>query len=244
VTLDTVIAILLIAVPVVFAITLHEAAHGYAALALGDDTARKAGRLSLNPLKHVDRFGTIILPGFLLISQLLTLGHIAFMFGWAKPVPVDPFKFKNPRKGMMLVAAAGPLANFVLAWIGALAIWALPLLPTAYAAKLGSQAIVAFMIANVILGTFNLLPLPPLDGGRIAVGLLPMPLGRRWARLERSGLLIVILLLFVVPMLTRSAGFEFNPLMAWFDWVGDPIIRFVLRMAGSPMPASASLGDD
>src|SRR6185437_8348305 len=106
-------------IPAILAITLHEAAHGYAALALGDDTARNAGRLSLNPLRHVDRVGTILLPGFLLISQFLLIGRIVFMFGWAKPVPVAAWKFRNPRRGMAIVATAGPLMNFFLAWVGA-----------------------------------------------------------------------------------------------------------------------------
>ena len=104
----------------ILAITLHEAAHGYAAWALGDDTAKLAGRLSLNPLRHIDRVGTIILPGILLIGQLITIGRVAFMFGWAKPVPVASWRFRDPRRGMMLVAAAGPAMNFFLAWLGAL----------------------------------------------------------------------------------------------------------------------------
>ena len=114
---DLIIQLALAVIPAILAITLHEAAHGYAALALGDDTARQAGRLSLNPLRHVDRVGTILLPGFLLISQLLTIGHVAFMFGWAKPVPVAAWRFRNPRRGMALVAAAGPAMNFFLAWL-------------------------------------------------------------------------------------------------------------------------------
>ena len=110
-------------VPVILAITLHEAAHGYAALALGDTTARDAGRLSLNPIRHIDRVGTILLPGFLLISQLLVPPHrVFFMFGWAKPVPIGAWKFKDPRRGMALVASAGPLMNFFLAWLAALVI--------------------------------------------------------------------------------------------------------------------------
>ncbi|MFL5281734.1 MAG: site-2 protease family protein, partial [Rhodopila sp.] len=107
-------------IPVVLAITLHEAAHGYMALALGDTTARDAGRLSLNPLRHVDRVGTILLPGFLLITQLVLPPHrIMFMFGWAKPVPVDARRFPNPRRGMAVVAIAGPAMNFFLAWLAA-----------------------------------------------------------------------------------------------------------------------------
>jgi Zn-dependent protease len=188
-------------IPVVLAITLHEAAHGYAALALGDTTARDAGRLSLNPLKHIDRVGTIILPGFLLISQLLLPPHkVFFMFGWAKPVPVGAWKFRDPRRGMAIVAIAGPLMNFFLAWLAALVI------PMADDPS-GMQAIVQqfliyFMLSNIVLGLFNLLPIPPLDGGRIAVGLLPLGLARIWARLEKAGILIVLLVVFILPRLT------------------------------------------
>ena len=117
---NLILQLALAVIPAILAITLHEAAHGYAALALGDDTAKQAGRLSLNPLRHVDRVGTIILPGFLLIFQLLTVGRVLFMFGWAKPVPVSAWKFKDPRRGMALVAVAGPAMNFFLAWVGAL----------------------------------------------------------------------------------------------------------------------------
>src|SRR5277367_5188801 len=124
-----ILQIALAVIPIVLAITLHEAAHGYAALAMGDDTAKKAGRLSLNPLAHVDRVGTILLPGFLLIVQLLTLHRVMFMFGWAKPVPVAAWRFRHPRQGMMVVAAAGPAMNFFLAWLAALAAHGLDLLP-------------------------------------------------------------------------------------------------------------------
>ena len=114
--LDMFLRFALAAVPAIIAITLHEAAHGYAAWALGDDTAKRAGRLSLNPLVHVDRVGTILLPGFLMLFQLLTIHRIAFLFGWAKPVPVSAWKFPHPRRGMMFVAAAGPAMNF--SWPG------------------------------------------------------------------------------------------------------------------------------
>jgi Zn-dependent protease len=187
-------------IPVILAITLHEAAHGYAALALGDTTARDAGRLSLNPIRHIDRVGTILLPGFLLVSQLLFPPHkVFFMFGWAKPVPVGAWKFKDPRRGMALVAIAGPAMNFFLAWLAALVI---PMadFPT------GTQAIIQqfllyFMLANLVLGLFNLLPIPPLDGGRIAVGVLPLELAKIWARLEKLGILVVLLMIFVLPRL-------------------------------------------
>ena len=185
-------------IPVVLAITLHEAAHGYAALALGDTTAKDAGRLSLNPLKHIDKVGTIILPGFLLISQLLVPPHkIYFMFGWAKPVPVSAWKFRDPRRGMALVAVAGPLMNFFLAWLAALVIPA-----DADAGSVSAviqQFLLYFMLSNMVLGLFNLLPIPPLDGGRIAVGILPLPLARLWERLERGGILIVMLVVFLLP---------------------------------------------
>jgi Zn-dependent protease len=191
-------------IPVVLAITLHEAAHGYAALALGDTTARDAGRLSLNPLKHIDRVGTIILPGFLLISQLLVPPHkIFFMFGWAKPVPVGAWKFRDPRRGMAIVATAGPLMNFFLAWLAALVIPTTGV-PTSMQAIV-QQFLIYFMLSNIVLGLFNLLPIPPLDGGRIAVGLLPLQLARAWARLERAGILIVLLVVFILP---RLIGFD------------------------------------
>ncbi|MBS0639262.1 MAG: site-2 protease family protein [Acetobacteraceae bacterium] len=185
-------------IPVVLAITLHEAAHGYVALALGDTTARDAGRLSLNPLRHVDRVGTILLPGFLLITQLLLPPHrVLFMFGWAKPVPVNAWSFPNPRRGMAVVAIAGPAMNFFLAWLAAL-VFPVDARVTFWTA-LFAQFLIYFMLTNLVLGLFNLLPIPPLDGGRIAVGILPLPLARAWARLERAGLILVLVAVFVLP---------------------------------------------
>ena len=207
-------------VAAVLAITLHEAAHGYAALALGDDTARVAGRLSLNPLRHVDRVGTILLPGFLLIFQWLTIGRVLFMFGWAKPVPVSAWKFRDPRRGMAVVAIAGPAMNFLLAYIGAV-LMPLPSGPFPRGVDPLDVAIAQhpvvglflfyFILTNLVLGLFNLLPVPPLDGGRIAVGLLPLPLARRWAQLERAGIVLVVLLVFLLPPLLGEFGIAFNP---------------------------------
>jgi Zn-dependent protease len=183
-------------VPVIFAITLHETAHGWAALALGDTTARDQGRLTLNPLKHIDRMGTIILPGLLLITQLLTIHRVAFMFGWAKPVPVSAWKFPNPRRYMAVVALAGPAMNFLLASVTALALRALG---GADAALWLQTFLFDFILINMVLGLFNLLPIPPLDGGRVLVGLLPEQLARAWAGLERYGLLIVMVAILVLP---------------------------------------------
>jgi Zn-dependent protease len=204
----------------VLAITLHEAAHGYAALALGDDTAKLAGRLSLNPLRHVDRVGTILLPGFLLVSQLLVFHRVMFMFGWAKPVPVGAWKFRNPRRGMALVATAGPLMNFGLAYIGALLmpVPAGPIPPgvdpidlTIAQHPFVGMFLFYFILTNLVLGLFNLLPIPPLDGGRIAVGLLPLPLAQRWAQMERAGILVVLLVVFLLPPLLAQFGIVFDP---------------------------------
>lgn len=190
------------------AIILHELAHGWTALALGDRTAARAGRLSLNPLRHVDPVGTLLLPGFLLVTQLLTIGRVIFMFGWAKPVPVDAARFRDPRRMMAVVAVAGPVMNFALAFLSVLALRDVAL-PDGVVAALD-----AFITLNLVLGLFNLVPIPPLDGGRIAVGVLPLRLARAWAGLERYGILIVMLLLFV-PALLREGGIHFDPLQQY-----------------------------
>jgi len=206
-------AILLLAmavVPAIAAITLHEAAHGYAALALGDDTARRAGRLSLNPLRHVDRVGTLLLPGALLLGQILTIGRVVFMFGWAKPVPVSAWRFRNPRQGMAVVAAAGPAMNFLLAWLAALALHLTGGID-GLTGEVLDRMLEFFILSNLVLGLFNLLPVPPLDGGRIMVGILPEPLAMAWARLERAGIVIVILLVFLLPRLLAEFGIIWDP---------------------------------
>jgi Zn-dependent protease len=234
---DIILQLALAVIPAILAITLHEAAHGYMALALGDDTARQAGRLSLNPLRHIDRVGTILLPGFLLIFQLLTIHRVVFMFGWAKPVPVSAWKFRDPRRGMAVVAVAGPAMNFFLAWAAAL------LLPapntTADTSLDYLEAVIAqhplvglflfyFILTNLVLGLFNLLPIPPLDGGRIAVGLLPLELARRWAQLERYGIVLVILVVFLLPHLIEG----FDPFGEALDTVVPWAINLLLRLSG------------
>jgi Zn-dependent protease len=224
--------IALAAIPAILAITLHEAAHGYAALALGDTTARDAGRLSLNPLRHIDRVGTILLPGFLLVTQLLTIHRVVFMFGWAKPVPVAAWKFKDPRRGMALVAIAGPAMNFFLAWLAALVMPATVIGPGGLQSVI-VQFLVYFMLTNLVLGLFNLLPIPPLDGGRIAVGLLPLELARVWARLERAGILIVLLAVFVLPHLLG-----FDPVNDALDHILPWAFRTLFWLAGHDVNAA------
>ncbi|MGH7078435.1 MAG: site-2 protease family protein [Acetobacteraceae bacterium] len=223
--------VLLLGIPAILAITLHEAAHGYAALALGDDTAKAAGRLSLNPIRHIDRFGTIILPAILVIGQLLAFGRILFLFGWAKPVPVAAWKFRDPRRGMALVAAAGPIMNFFLAWLGALGLY-LPAIFPGSGAIILMQLFEYFILFNLALGLFNLLPIPPLDGGRIAVGVLPAPLAFRYARIEQLGIVIVLVVFFLVPAVAQEMGFAFDPVRAALTTVLPAAANIVLMLAG------------
>src|SRR5215475_5739235 len=179
--------IVLWAVPVVFAITLHEAAHGYVARMFGDHTAYMLGRVTLNPLKHIDPIGTIAVPGFLIAVSLLTKAPL-FIFGWAKPVPVNFGNLRQPKRDMLWVAAAGPAANFVMA-LG----WTLV---AKFATSEGVEVMAsAGVITNVVLMVLNLFPIPPLDGGRIAVSLLPHRLAISYARLEPYGFMVVIILL-------------------------------------------------
>lgn len=180
--------IVIYALPVIFAITVHEAAHGYAAKHFGDMTAFNAGRITLNPLKHIDMFGTIILP-----ALTVMLGGI--LFGWAKPVPVDFRRLRNPKKDMLWVAAAGPASNFVMAIFWALVMKFSVNAPEAFVLPMALMAKAGVTI-NIVLMVLNLLPLPPLDGGRIAVSLLPIKLARPFAQIERYGFIILIILLF------------------------------------------------
>ncbi|MDO9392547.1 MAG: site-2 protease family protein [Methylotenera sp.] len=180
--------IVIYAPPIIFAITVHEAAHGYAAKYFGDMTAFNAGRITLNPIKHIDPFGTILLPAITIL-----LGGI--LFGWAKPVPVDFSRLRNPKKDMLWVAAAGPASNFVMAIFWALVFKFSAGAPEAIAYPLAMMAGAGITI-NIVLMVLNLLPLPPLDGGRIAVSLLPMNLARPFAQIERFGFIILIALLF------------------------------------------------
>ena len=228
---QTWIDIIVTVIAAIGAITLHEAAHGIAAWALGDDTAKLAGRLSLNPLRHIDRVGTILLPGFLLISQLLTLHRVAFMFGWAKPVPVNAYRFRHPRQDMALVAAAGPAMNFVLAWVAALALHVTDQWP-GQTGDIASELLDMFILTNLVLGLFNLLPIPPMDGGRIMVGVLPQGLAMRWAKLERAGIFLVLVSVFLLPQLLREFGIEFDPVGAALNTAIPRAVDLVMRLAG------------
>jgi Zn-dependent protease len=188
--------ILLYAIPVIFAITLHEAAHGYVAKMFGDSTAYMLGRVTLNPIKHIDPIGTIAVPlGLLLLSRLA--GGGGFLFGWAKPVPVNFGNLNNPKNDMFWVAAAGPGANLVLKFAG-------PLDQPDFFAAMAVQGVTI----NVVLMVLNLIPIPPLDGGRIMVSLLPSALAYRFAQLERFGFMLVILL-----MATGMLNVLMNPLV-------------------------------
>jgi Zn-dependent protease len=175
------------AIPIIFAITVHEAAHGYAARYFGDDTAERAGRISLNPIHHIDPLGTIILPAITMI-----LGGI--LFGWAKPVPVNFGRLRHPKRDMLWVAAAGPFSNFLMAIAWALVFKFAGAAPEAYVEALSTMAKIGLSI-NIVLMVLNLLPLPPLDGGRIAVSLLPNHLAYKYAQVERYGFLILLVLL-------------------------------------------------
>jgi len=194
-------------VPVLFAVTLHEAAHGFAAKLFGDDTAQRLGRLSLNPIRHIDPVGTILIPALLLITAA------PFLFGYAKPVPVAFHRLHPQRLGVIGVAVAGPLTNVLLAIVSILLLVGLPSFSPAVNDWLGTMLNQSIWL-NCILAVFNMLPIPPLDGGRVLTAISPLPIARVLARMEKTGMIILIGLVFLLPYVTSKLGI-YLPIFQW-----------------------------
>jgi Zn-dependent protease len=213
-------------IPVLVAVTFHEAAHGFAAHLLGDDTAWRLGRVSFNPLKHIDPVGTILLPGILLLV------HSPFLFGYAKPVPVNFRALRNPRRDMVLVAAAGPAMNIALAVVAALLFHLVGYLPPTLAPWV-TENLKNGLIINVVLAVFNLFPIPPLDGGRILVGVLPKAMAAPVARLEPYGIPILLGVLIVLPLLGAQLGVDLNIVSRVIRVVTGAILEGILRLTGN-----------
>jgi Zn-dependent protease len=213
-------------IPALIAITFHEAAHGFVAHLLGDDTAWRLGRVSFNPLKHVDPVGTILLPGMLLFL------HSPFLFGYAKPVPVNFRALRSPRRDMVLVAAAGPAMNIALALVAALAFHFVRYLPDTVALWLAANLRNAVLF-NVVLAVFNLFPLPPLDGGRILVGILPVGVGRLLAQLEPFGIAILLALFIVLPVLGSTLGVDLGGVSHALAIATTAVTRAIVYITGN-----------
>ena len=208
---------LIIAPGMIVAITLHEASHGYVAWKLGDDTAYRLGRVTFNPIRHIDPMGTIIMPALILFAT-----NFNFMFGYAKPVPVNFRRLRSPRRDMVLVAVAGPGSNIVIALVSAIALRFVPESGSTTTTII-AQMLIYSVFFNAMIGVFNMIPLPPLDGGRVAVGLLPYPLAVRLARLERYGMIILLIALIGLPLIGQQIGRDLNVL----SWIIMPIVDYV-----------------
>jgi Zn-dependent protease len=223
---STIYAVSVWVLPLVIAITFHEAAHGFVAHRLGDNTAWQLGRVSFNPLKHIDPFGTLLLPAILLLS------HSPFLFGYAKPVPVNFRALRHPRLDMVWVALAGPATNIALALVAAAALHLLGFAPESAAQWIFDNLKNALLI-NVVLAVFNMLPIPPLDGGRVAVGLLPNVLAIPLSRLEPYGMLILIGFLILLPMLGTRLGLNLDVISTILRTVTGYVIWLLLLVTGN-----------
>ena len=213
-------------IPLVIAITFHEAAHGFVAHRLGDDTAWQLGRVSFNPLKHIDPFGTLLLPAILLLS------HSPFLFGYAKPVPVNFRRLKNPRIDMVWVALAGPATNIALALAAAAGFHLLGFAP-ANSGQWIFDNLKNAVVINVVLAIFNMMPIPPLDGGRVAVGLLPNALAVPLSRMEPYGMLILIGFLIILPMLGNQLGLNLDIISSILRTATGYVIQLLLLITGN-----------
>jgi Zn-dependent protease len=227
---ETLFQALTLIIPLVFAIVFHEVAHGMMARALGDPTAQELNRLSLNPLRHVDPIGTVILPGLLAVIK-------APVFGWAKPVPVNMWRLRNPRSGMMLVAAAGPATNLIMAGIAAVAIglfvrfMASAELPTE-AARFVIANLVNFLQINIFLALFNLLPIPPFDGSHIVEGLMPRGTAAAFAKFRRYGFPLVFLLVIVLPYLIPGFDLVGRVVVPPVNWLTEHYLALAKAFSG------------
>jgi len=212
--------------PLVIAITFHEAAHGFVAHHFGDNTAWQLGRVSFNPLRHIDPFGTLVMPAILLMA------HSPFLFGYAKPVPVNFRALRSPKTDMVWVALAGPATNIALALVAAAAFHAVEFLPP-NAAQWVADNLKNAVVINVILAVFNMLPIPPLDGGRVAVGLLPKPLAVPLSRLEPFGMLILIGFLILLPLAGSQLGLNLDVISSILRSSTGYLIQLILSITGN-----------